>query len=299
MKEYSMRTNSTIRTNDGTKIWISCYEPEISNSKLLIIAPGDGLTQEYYYLFASFFRQQGYTVISFDYRGIGKSAPENLRGYKATMHQWAVQDINAVLLYAKQHYANYEIIYTGHSIGGEMIGLAPASQYINRIVLVSSSLSCAKLWPVKHKIKITVLKIFVRLLNRIFGYFPGKSLGIFGNLPKGVIREWADWCNNPNGLFDSFPDNNYRKLNVPILVYTFSDDWHCPPLAVKELLNHFANASITWHHMKPKELGMKKIGHIDFFYVTMKSILWESLLTWLNKDNDKQDEKKFVTAKSF
>ncbi|HEY5773259.1 MAG TPA: hypothetical protein VIS75_11545, partial [Chitinophagaceae bacterium] len=115
-------------------------------------------------------------------------------------------------------------------------------------------------------------------------------------LPRGVYSEMANWCDNPNGLFDAFPDNNYRKLNVPILVYTFTDDWHCPPIAVKELLNHFANAFITWRHMKPKEIGVKKIGHIDFFYITMKSTLWESLLEWLNKEDDGKVQNNFLTA---
>jgi predicted alpha/beta hydrolase len=44
---------------------------------------------------------------------MGRSAPENLGGYSANMHQWAVQDINAVLLYVKQHYTGEEIIYIG------------------------------------------------------------------------------------------------------------------------------------------------------------------------------------------
>jgi predicted alpha/beta hydrolase len=293
-----MRSTITIRTNDGTQIWMSSYIPEKNNLKVLIIAPAVGLTQEYYYLFACFFRQQGYTILTFDYRGVGKSVPQSLKGYEANMHQWAVQDINAVLLYAKHHYPNQEIIYIGHSIGGEIIGLAPASQFINRLILVSSALSCNKLWPLKDKIKMIFLKIFIGALSRLFGYFPGKLIGVFGNLPKGVIYEWTNWCENPNGLFDSLPDNNYRKLNIPILAYTFSDDWHCPPRAVKELLNHFANGSITWYHMKPKEVGKKKIGHIDFFLVSMRSTLWKSLAEWLNKGSDGKVQNKFLTANS-
>jgi predicted alpha/beta hydrolase len=40
----------------------------------------------------------------------------------------------------------------------------------------------------------------------------------------------------------------------PLLAYTFTDDWYCPPKAVNELLSHFASASITWYHLKPKKL---------------------------------------------
>jgi predicted alpha/beta hydrolase len=294
-----MRSNNTIRTNDGTRIWISCYSPNESNQKVIIVAPGAGLTQEYYEPFAQFFCEQGFSVITFDYRGVGKSAPENLSGYKASMHQWAAQDINAVLLYAKQNCNGKELIYVGHSIGGEIVGLVPASQYVNKIVLVSSALSCAKLWPWQYKIKIMGLKLFVRVSSKVFGYFPGKTLNIFGNLPEGVVHEWASWCDNSNGLFDSFPDNNYRKLNVPILAFTFADDWRCPPRAVKELINRFENSTITWYHMKPKEIGMKKIGHTDFFFPVMKTKLWDPLLQWLNKDERIPTDKKIVNIKRY
>lgn len=287
----------TIRTNDGTRIWINCYSAEKENGKIIVIGSDVGLTQDFYHLFASFFRQEGYTVVTFDYRGIGNSTPEQLKDYEANMHQWAAQDINAVLLYVKQKFPLYEIIYIGHSIGGEIIGLVPASQYISRIVLVSCALSCTRLWPLKDKLKIKALKVLAKTMDKMVGYFPGRSLKIFGDLPNGVIHEWISWCDNANGLFDNFPDNNYRKLSVPILAYTFSDDWRCPPLAVKELLNHFANASITWHHINPKEIGVKEIGHNDFFYVGIRSILWESLLQWLNKDGRLHTEEKILTTK--
>ncbi len=292
-----MRSDHTIRANDGTRIWISCYNAKKENGKVIVVAPGVGLTHRYYHLFAYFFCQRGYSVVTFDYRGVGNSAPRHLNGFEANMHQWAAQDINAVLLFAKQQYSQREIIYIGHSIGGEIIGLAPGSQYISRMVLVSSSLSCAKLWPLKDKLRINALKILVRTTNKIFGYFPGKRLNVFGDLPNGVVTEWANWCDNPNGLFDDFPDNNYRKLTIPLLAYTFYDDWQCPPLAVKELLNHFANASITWKHLQPKDIGMKKVGHNDFFKVKMRSILWVSLLQWLNKDNHFHQEEKIITTK--
>lgn len=294
-----MRSNNTIRTNDGTRIWISSYEPEIPNEKVIIIAPGVGLTHEYYDAFACFLQQQGFRVISFDYRGSGRSAPEKLKGYQAHIHQWAMQDINAVILYAKQNHPKQELIYIGHSIGGEIIGLAPASQYLNRIVLVSSALTCAKLWPWQYKIKIGGMKMLARLSSSIVGYFPGKQFNLFGNLPRGIIHEWANWCDNSNGLFDNFPDNNYRKLNAPMLAYTFADDWQCPPRAVKELLNRFENSAVTWYHMKPKELGIKKIGHNDFFYSTMRTALWESLLQWINKNEKKQAEEKGIVLKRY
>jgi len=279
-----MILSDTILTSDGTRIWINVYLPEKDNGKVIVIAPAIGITAQFYHLFSRFFRQQGYLIISFDYRGLGKSEPQKLRGYKATLYQWAVQDVNAVLLYAKHKFQKHEIIYIGHCVGGEIIGLAPASQYINKMVLVSTALTCEKLWPWYYRVRLKVLKSINRILTWVFGYLPAFLFSKNKRLPKGVLREMANWCDSPNGLFDVYPDNNYRKLSIPVMAYSFTDDWLCPPKAVKELLNHFTNASITWYHFNPKELGSSQIGHTDFFHLSMKSILWDSLLRWLNTD---------------
>ena len=277
-----MRAGQTIFTRDGTKIWINCFIPEHDNGKVLVVAPAAGMTHDFYYLFSGYFCQKGFTVISFDYRGVGKSAPHRLSGYKATLHEWAVQDLNAVLLYAKNNFKTHEIIYVGHSISGEIIGLVPASQYINKLVLISSAMTCEKLWPWYRRVMMKYAKTKRRVISRVLGFIPGK--GKRQRIPRGVYTQMANWCDSPNGMFDAFPDNNYRKIDKQVMAFSFTDDWLCPPKAVKELLNHFSNASITWHHIKPKEIGFKQIGHYDFFYPHMKSVLWETLLNWLNKN---------------
>jgi predicted alpha/beta hydrolase len=294
-----MYSNNTIRTNDGTKISINCYKSELSKKTVIVIAPGVGLTHQYYDVFANFLNQHGFTVVTFDYRGMGKSAPENLSGYSANMHQWAVQDINAVLLYVKQNCPADEIIYIGHCMGGEIIGLAPASQYVNKMILVSSALTCEKLYPWQRRILLKISKSKSRLMSWILGYAPANKKRKREKIPKGVYMQLANWCDNPNGLFDAFPDNNYRKINVPLLAYTFTDDWYCPPKAVNELLNHFVSASITWYHLKPKEIGLKQVGHIDFFNPSMTPTLWESLLQWIDGGKRNIADENFLKIKPY
>lgn len=294
-----MHSSKTILTSDGTRIWISCYIPENDNGKVIVIAPAIGIAQSFYHLFACYFSDHGYTVLSFDYRGMGRSAPRRLRGYRATLHEWAVQDVNAVLLYARQTWKKHEIIYIGHCIGGEIIGLAPASQYINRMVLVSTALTCEKLWPLHHRVWLKLQKLHSRTLARLVGYVPGNNRKKRGALPSGVSGQMANWCDSDNGLFDEYPDNNYRKLNIPVLAYTFTDDWLCPPKAVKELLNHFSSASITWYHQKPKDLGVRKVGHFDFFFLSMRTILWTTLLHWLDDERSVTEYNANNTAQSI
>jgi len=279
-----MKEKKKIRTKDGRTISATCYLPGTANGKTMIIAPAAGIAQREYEAFSTFFQQLGYSVTTFDYRGVGESAPAKLKGYNAGLQQWAVQDADAVIRFARSNFQNQELIYIGHGIGGELIGLAQASQYIHRLVLVSSSLSCKKLWSWKGRLRITMMKGIVRLSNRWFGYFPGKRLGLFRDLPKGVAHEWADWCDNPNGLFDVFPENNYRKLQVPLLAVSFSNDWLTPENGVKGLLSYFSSACITWHHMDPRNQGLKKAKQNCFFALSMKSTTWEILQHWLNEE---------------
>lgn len=256
----------------------------------MIIAPTGGVSQELYRPFALYFREQGCTVITFDYRGVGQSAPDDLKGYSASMHQWAVQDIDAVILFARKKFPMQEIIYLGHCIGGELVGLARASQYIGRLVLINSALSCRKHWPLKYRFRLITRKTIVKILGRWFGYFPGKKIGYDENLPRNVMLEWAGWCTNANGVFDAFPDNNYRNLRIPLFELSFTDNWNSPRKAVKELHARFAAADITWQHISPADMGLKKIGHSGFFQPEMRDLLWPLVTAWLNEGERKPKE---------
>lgn len=276
-----MQENGTIRTKDGCNIGIRVYAQEEKSSKVILIGPSVLTTQTLYQELAIFLQSHGYTVITFDYRGVGLSAPIHLKGYKAGLHQWAVQDIDAVIRYARNFFPGQELIFIGHGIGGELIGLSPASQYINRLVLINSALTCKKLWPWHDRLRMACLKSFARLSGMVMGYFPGKSAGISDNLPKGVMFEWIDWCNSDHGLFDKFPENNYRKLQVPLLAFSFSDDWRSPRRAVQELLNYFSGTQVTWHHVKPAEAGMQRVGHLGPFDKSSKNGFWQPLCLWI------------------
>lgn len=276
-----MQETGTIRTKDGCTIAMNIYTQDGQPCKVILISPSVLATQAHYQDMALFLQAQGYPVITFDYRGVGLSSPHTLKGFKARMHQWAVQDMDAVIRYARNRFPGQEIIFIGHGIGGELIGLSPASQYIGRLVLVNSSLTCKKLWPWRDKLRMLFLKSFIKLSSSFFGYFPGRSTGLSDNLPKGVIYEWIDWCNSTNGLFDQFPDNNYRKLEVPLLAFSFTDDWRSPRRAVQALLHYFSGTQVTWHHLRPADIGMKKIGHLGPFDSHCRDAVWQPLSVWL------------------
>jgi len=278
-----MYQSEIIRTKDGKKIAARIFKPKDEARKVVVIAPSADVTQEHYYDLAVFLIKNQIAAITFDFRGTGFSSPEALKGYEANLENWAQQDLDAVLRNAKSFFPKQELIFIGHGIGGEIVGLAAASQFINRIVLVSCALSCSRLRRWTERIWIGSMKMFVKLVSSTFGYFPGKWLHVFKNLPKGVMYEWIHWCNNRNGLFDDFSDFNYQRLEVPILAFSFTDDWRSQESSVKALLKHFNCASIQWYHIHPKEIQAQRIGHSGFFKPQFKGNLWQFFLDWMNE----------------
>ena len=294
-----MFRSETIRTKDGKQVKARVYEPDEVAKRVIIISPSADVTQEFYFEIACFFRENNCAVVSFDFRGTGESAPLALKGFEASLANWALQDTDAVLRYAKNQFPKHELIFIGHGIGGEIVGLAPASQFINRIILVNCALSCTRLRRWRERTWIGIMKNFIKFTSWLYGYFPGKELRVLNNLPKGVMYEWIHWCNNSNGLFDDFPDHNYRKLQVPLLAFSFSDDWRSQESGVRALLEHFVSACITWHHIKPVQLNRRRVGHSGFFKTGFKKNLWQLLLNWINEKKCEEPDQLSLAIKPF
>lgn len=273
--------SETIRTRDGKKLTLSIYRPGEKNNSVLVIAPSLHCAQDTYRELAIFLTTMHYTVISFDYRGTGASAGQDLRKDDSRLHQWARLDLDAVLLFVKNSHPEKELILLAHGISGELSGLAAASQYISRMVLINSALTCSQLWPLKDRIRKSFTKALIPIIHFCFGYFPRISWLSMPRLPKGVVSEWVNWCNHSNGVFDLYPDSNYRKLQVPLLALSYTDDGHSPQRAVATLLGHFTSAAITWFHTQPAEHGLTRIGHAGFFLNRDNHVLWNNLLIWL------------------
>ncbi|HAI79557.1 MAG TPA: alpha/beta hydrolase, partial [Chryseobacterium sp.] len=77
-----------LQTPDQFPISVKIFEPEIPNRKLLVINSATGVRQQVYFSFAKYLAAQGFTVITYDYRGIGESKPRKMKGFEASMRIW-------------------------------------------------------------------------------------------------------------------------------------------------------------------------------------------------------------------
>ena len=176
----------------------------------------------------------------------------------------------------------------GHSIGGQLIGLAPSSKYIDKIILIASQSGYWKFWKGIEKFKMILnWYLIFPILTKIYGYFPGKKLKVMEDLPKSVSMEWRKWCVSPKYLFDHVNEKHlfYNKIDCELYSYSSNDDRYAPKEAVDWMANNYKNARILRSHLNPKDFNFTKIGHFGFFKDKMKNTIWKIILENLQTTN--------------
>lgn len=268
----------TLTAADGYRLAATSYG---DRGKSVLVMPATGVPQGYYAKFAAWLAGRGFRVLTFDYRGIGKSLRGDVRKVRARMRDWAQLDAAAAL----EFLGSGETRIVGHSFGGQALGLLPGPERIASALIVGSQsgywrhwppLGRAWMWPTTH--------FALPCAARLRGYFPGSRLGFGEDLPKGVAIEWARWCRNPTYLVgDLGVEEQYARFSAPILAYAFSDDPFAPLRAVEALLALYPRAAAEVRKMAPRDLGVKSIGHFGFFREQFRDTLWREAAEWLGR----------------
>lgn len=245
---------------------------------VLMINGATGVPQKYYRRFATWAAEQGATVLTWDYRGIGESRPHRLRGFPGTMRDWGRHDLEGVLRFASHEWSGRPLVAVGHSVGGQILGQPASNALYSRAVTVGSQFGSWQLWPNPRKWAMAGLWYGVMpSVTHALGYFPG-SLGIGADLPKEVALEWARWCRSREFfLAHGVARDGYARLKIPMLSFSFSDDSYAPRQAVDALHSLYTGASIERRHLRPQDIGVKQVGHFGFFKDSFRSTLWQQL----------------------
>ena len=213
-----MQSNQILlRTAKGHFISVTMYGKRQTKS-ILVINSATGVKQHFYAKFAMFVAQQGIAVMTYDYHGIFQSLDRDIRKIESNASDWAKVDMEEILLYIKQEYPEAKITVMGHSIGGQMIGLAKTALSVDKIILVTAQNGYWGYWKGFGKLRMLFnWYILFPILTKVFGYMPSKKIMGMENLPQRVAEQWCRWCRHPHYLFgDEFIKNKYyNKLLDP------------------------------------------------------------------------------------
>lgn len=248
-------------------------------SALVIIAPAIGVNQSYYSAFANWLAEQGYTTLTFDYRGSGASLYGSLKGFHATIIDWAKFDCTAALEKLHSIDTNLPIYWVGHSLGGQIIPFVTNNKKIHKIITIACGsgywrYNTAHMQPLIAWLWYVVVPMTVR----IFDYFPGKKLRKVGDLPKGIILQWRSWCFNRDyaiGVEGDYAKQLYENVTQPIDSLSFTDDEYMSARSISSMHDFYSNAPKHMIRLDPKNLDIKRIGHFGFFKKEFQSSLWE------------------------
>jgi predicted alpha/beta hydrolase len=272
---------------DGYRLAATLHRPPAKTGKgLVLIASATAVPRQYYGKFAAYLVERGFSVITFDYRGIGDSRPASLRGFECRMRDWAALDITAAVDFALREANGEPLLYVGHSYGGQGLGLLPNNQKVSRALFVAAQVGYWKLFPAPEKYRVyMMLNFFGPAAAHLFGYVPGK-LGIGEDLPKGVFLEWAGWCMKPNYLFDDKTldaRKNFSNYHGALRGIGMTDDDWAPPVAVGKLLEGYTGTKPEHVTIRPTDIGVNKLGHFGFFREVGRGKLWPAAADWLSQ----------------
>lgn len=279
-------TPVTIPARDGYPLAATVFEPAGEAKGAVLIAPATGAPARFYGRFAAFFAANGYRAVTFDYRGIGGSAPERLRGFAMRARDWGELDIAAVLDWTAARAPGGRTFYVGHSIGGQLVALLENHGKIAGLIGIAAQMGALRLWSGWTRVAFTLLcHVYLPVLSRVMGYFPSRVVGMGEPLPKGMALDWARWCRSPNYLLDmkDGPGRAHvQAFAAPVIAFGMSDDSIAPPRPVDEWLAWFANAPRERRHVTPAEVGERTLGHFKPFRLGPQSPLWQEVIAWLD-----------------
>src|SRR5262249_44056610 len=119
-----------IPARDGYPLGATLYQPKVKRSinaapqAVALINCATAVKQRLYSWFAIFLAADEIAVLTYVFRGIGRPRPDSLKGFDARLSEWGTHDLPAAIDWLAARYPDARLFVVGHSIGGQLLGLA-------------------------------------------------------------------------------------------------------------------------------------------------------------------------------
>jgi predicted alpha/beta hydrolase len=275
--------NLDLIAEDGLALGATLFQPKQPHG-VLIIHAATAVPQSYYRRFAYFAAAAtGARVLTYDYRGIGRSRPAALRGFQASMDDWALLDARAAHAFVRARFGGEPLALIGHSFGGQLVGLLDEAREAAGMIMVGAQFGYYGHWSGLAQLRMQLIwRALIPAFNAVFGYVPGRA-GLGEDLPRGVAEQWGRWCLHPDYLISEHTDaaERYARFDRPLLFYSFSDDAMAPHGGVANLLSRLPHARLDHARVSPEAHGGDPIGHFGFFRSRFAPTLWQEAADFL------------------
>lgn len=272
-----------IMAPDGIALGALFVEPKEKPVGIIVISAATGVRKEFYVNFARYLMENGYCVLLYDYRGIGESAGVDLKSSTAYMHEWGTKDMNAVLNHLVTDRGFTDIIWLGHSIGAQLVGLLENKRHVRKVISINAALGYWGYFPYPMKIVVWLLWYIIGpILIKIYGYGEMKKIGWGENLPRNVILEWRSWCMSKTYYMDflkhEIQADRFYNFTIPITAIYTSDDYIANDKTASLMKQFFPNAPYKLIKLEVNRYTPHKVGHTGIFRKRFELALWPWLL---------------------
>jgi predicted alpha/beta hydrolase len=273
-----MNNDFIVTAKDGYPLAAIKYSAKKPKANI-ILAGATGVPQAFYRRFSEYVVTQGYNVITFDYRGIGRSKPTDFKNFDSNFLEWATLDLAAVVDIVAD---DLPLFMVGHSFGGHAFGLLPNHHKVKCIYIFGTGAGWHGYMPKTEAVKIKVLwELVLPILAQWKGYIPMSLIGMGEDLPYGVYQQWKRWCKFPHYFFDDpqVPEiaEQFTKVTTPIIAANALDDLWAMPKSRNAFMQGYKNADVQLIDI-PLTKSLPKIGHMGYFRSDSK-MLWDNVVT--------------------
>ncbi|MEM7153428.1 MAG: alpha/beta fold hydrolase [Myxococcota bacterium] len=288
----ALHNDIEIPTGDLRTLGARLYEPGREAVAQVVIHGATAVPQRFYDAFALHLAQQGFRVLTYDYRGIGQSRVEPIAEDPVTMEGW-IEDAEAAQRWLVGRAPSLPLLTVGHSFGGQVAASIDAGRRPDGLILVGAQSGWWRAFPPTSLARMWLTwSVLLPVVTRSFGYVPGWT-GLGEDLPAGVAQQWGRWCRSPNYFLSELPHLRTRlaAYDGRILALSFTDDELAPAANVHWLLDRLGGAHIDHLHLSPEQLGLPRVGHFGFFRTRSAPTLWTRAASFLLETAQKAGER--------
>lgn len=279
-------TPITFAASDGWPLAGDLYRGDAPRVAVLISA-GTGFPRQFYGDLAQYLAGQGAVVMTYDNRGIGGSAPDDLAASGIDYPDWGRLDLPAAIDALAKAAPGLPVTHVGHSVGGHFIGLAPNHGTLTRHAFLSVGTGYLgghhlANWPMELYFWWGVGSYSLAR----HGYIAQTGGWKGAPLPPKLFRTWRRWSHRrayfkPDiGASAAMSPQFYDAVTAPIRSWVFPDDPIATLATARDLLSCYPSAPHEIVVRKPSEIGVTRIGH-EGALRRGREKLWAEVWAWL------------------
>jgi predicted alpha/beta hydrolase len=253
----------------------------------LLLAGATGVPQGFYRRFAEHAAGRGFETLTLDYRGIGRSAPPSLRGFRMDYRDWARLDLAAAVEVVRAAAARdgVPLYLVGHSFGGHAVGLLPDPAPVTAAYVFATGAGWHGWMTPAERVKVLAMW---HAVGPRWSRGRGTSLepARDGRGPAGRrVPPVAPLVRVPRYFFDD-PEvrdevaASFARVRVPIAAANATDDPWAPPRSRDAFMRGYQNAPWERVDIDPVASGVGPVGHMGYFRPAA-ACLWDAALDWL------------------